>query len=175
METGPISSFTFCAYWPRTLHVLCTYPTYVSARTPHVSANPRDMPYRGAWELPSPSFIVISSSSTLVYRHRHLFSCDIFAPENILSTFCQLCEHFLVNHTLPLTYFLSIASYCFTFDICLKWKSPVGTYRKLTNRCDLDALIGRFFLSSWKVQLLRVNFFEFAVSSGNLRLRTRWV
>ena len=59
--TGPITSFSFCAYRPRTPHVLCMYPTYVSARTPHVSANPRDMPYRCAWELLSPSFIVIDA------------------------------------------------------------------------------------------------------------------
>ena len=84
-----------------------------------------------------------SSSSTLVYRHRYLFSCGFFARDNILSTFCQQSEHFLVNHTLPLTYFLSIASYCFIFNICLKWKIPVGTYSLFTNRCPLDALIGR--------------------------------
>ena len=90
-----------------------------------------------------------SSSTTLVYHHRHLFSCDFFAFEKILSTFCQPCEHFLVNHPLPLTYFLSIASYCFTFDICIKWKIPMRTYRKFTNRCKLDDLIGRnlFFVN----------------------------
>ena len=117
-----------------------------------------------------------SSSLTLVYHHQHLFSCDCFAPQKILSTLWKLCEFFLVNNPLPLTYFLSITSYCFTLDICLKWKSPVGTYRKFTKRRKLDDLLGRkFFLSTWKVQLLRVNFFEFAVSSGNLRLQMRWV
>ena len=43
--TWPITSYSFCAYRPRTPHVLCTYPTYVSARTPHVSENQRNIPY----------------------------------------------------------------------------------------------------------------------------------
>ena len=72
----PITSYSFCAYRPRTPHVLCTYPSYVSARTPRVLANPRDIPYRCAWELGSASFI-------LVHCHRHIFSCDFFAPRKL--------------------------------------------------------------------------------------------
>ena len=50
----------------------------------------------------------------------------------------------------------------------------MGTYRKLTNRCDLDALIRRkLFLSFWKVQLLRVDFFEFAVTVPNALVLVR--
>ena len=122
--------------------------------------NPRDMPYRCAWELVSPSFIVIdnrlSSSASLFVR--------FFFPRQTFSTFCKLCEFFLVNNPLPLTYFLSIASYCFTFDICLKWKSPVGTYRKLQKSVNLMiSLVANVFCQPERFSCQGSNF-------SNLRL-----
>ena len=121
----------------------------------------------------------VRTSFALLHRHWRSFIVIGISFRAIVMPTVSLWEQseaFLVNHTHRLTYFLSIANYCFSFNICLKWKSPVGTYTWFTNRCPFDALIGRkLFLSSWKVQLLRVDFFEFAVSSGNLRLRMRWV
>ena len=86
----------------------------------------------------------VRTSFALLHRHWRSFIVigisfrAIFLPTR---TFWEPSEHCLVNHTLCLTYFLSIASYCFIFDICLKWICPVGTYTWFTNRGHLDALI----------------------------------
>ena len=69
----------------------------------------------------------------------------LFCPRQTFSTIWKLSAFFLVNNPLPLTYSLSIASYCFTFDICLDCKSPEGTYRRFPLEGKLDDLIGRKF------------------------------
>ena len=112
------------SHFARTERGLCTY----SARTLHMFRHIllmfrkiREICRREVREnFPRPR----SSSSMLVYCHRHLFSCDFFARENILSTFFQQSEHFLVNHTLRLTYFLSIASYCLSSIYASNEKVP---------------------------------------------------
>ena len=127
-------SFLFCAYWALTLHALyICFGTYSSMFRKICEICRREV----CENFPHAR----SSSSTLVYCHRHLFSCNIFGHEHLLSP----GKHSLVNRNLRLKYFLFITSYCFIFDICLKWIFTLRTSYRLTNRGHLDALIGRKF------------------------------
>ena len=106
-------------------------PSWDSARTPHVPficfgtyCSSFGKSARYAVEM------CVRTSIALVHP-RSLSSASLFVRLFCPQVFWQFCGNFLhfflVNHPLPLTYFLSIESYYFIFDICLKWKSPEGT------------------------------------------------
>ena len=118
-------------------HVLCTYSSYVSARTPWCLG--KSARFRG-----DSVERCTRTSLALVHCHRRLFiiiGISFSATFLPTSKFCHL-GFFSENRTIRLTYFSFIASYCFIFDICLKWKSPLRTSSRGTNRGHLDALIG---------------------------------
>ena len=72
MGKGPITSFAFCAYLARTLHVLyICFGTYSLMFRQILEICRREV----CENFPCPR----SLSPTLVYHHRHLFSCNFFA------------------------------------------------------------------------------------------------
>ena len=137
------------------LPVLCTYSKYVSERTPRCLGKYER--YKGdtvekCMRTLLALFYRHRHSFIVIDRHRHLFFCDFFAHERIMSPGYFFSE----IHTLCVTYFLSIASYCFIFDICLKRKSLLRNYFRETNGGHLDALIGReFFLRPPEISVAR--------------------
>ena len=132
---GPISSFSFCTYWARTLHV-----PYICFGT-YMSCFGKSTIYAVQ--------ICVRTCLALAYCHQCSFIVIGISFRTIFLPPWKFCQHF-VNFvifswwTIP----FPLHTFCLSHRIILpsisasNEKVPLGTYGKFTNRCKLDDLIG---------------------------------